>query len=70
MVELENYLRNRKANHPNEYEHSVEHLVINTSLTRERIEKAAKRSAKLNLIPRQDRNGMAIGYRVEWRGKP
>lgn len=69
MVELENYLWDRKKHH-SKWEHSIDHLVLKTSLSREQIEKAAKQSKKINRIPRVDQNRMADGYRLEWKGKP
>jgi hypothetical protein len=70
MVELEGYLRMRKANFPKSYQHSLEHLTLHTSLTRDQIEKAARRSRKINRSPRQDSRGMALAYLLEWKGKP
>ena len=69
MVDLENYLRDRKKNHST-WEHGIDRLVLNTSLSREQIEKAAKQSKKINRIPRVDQSGMVAGYRLEWKGKP
>ncbi len=70
MVELESYLRTRKANFPKSYQHTVEHLMLHTSLTRDQIEKAVQRSLKINRIPRQDSRGMGLPYLLEWKGKP
>lgn len=70
MVELESYLRTRKANFPRSYQHTLEHVELNTSLTKDQIEKAARRSSKINRIPRQDSRGMALPYLLEWKGKP
>lgn len=70
MVELESYLRMRKSDSPKSYQHSLEHLALHTSLTRDQIEKAARRSSRIHRIPRQDTRGMALPYLLEWKGKP
>lgn len=70
MAELESYLRMRKANFPRSHQHTLEHLVLHTSLTKDQIEKAARHSKKINRIPRQDSRGMALPYLLEWKGKP
>ena len=61
MVELESYLRMRKSDSPKSYQHS---------LTRDQIEKAARRSSRIHRIPRQDTRGIALPYLLEWKGKP
>ena len=70
MVELEKYLRMRKSKFPESYRHSLEHLTLHTSLTRDQIEQAARRSRWIDRIPRQDSKGMALPYLLEWKGKP
>lgn len=65
---LERYLRDRKLNHPNSYQHTIDHLLIHTQLSRDQIETAARRSKKVKLIPRQDRRGMATGHLFEYIG--
>jgi hypothetical protein len=70
MIELEKYLRMRKAKFPDQYQHSLEHLTLHTSLSRDQIEQAARLSRRISRIPRQDSKGMALPYLLEWKGKP